>query len=82
MSVPTITNKAEPFEVEVKRFYLPAVLTCDCPACGVPAVCDMENDYLSYPMANKPFDQGLCCRECEHEWNVSLTLTVRVEVSR
>jgi hypothetical protein len=81
MSDVAVTNRAEPFEVEVKRFYVPAVVACDCPNCGERVTHDMENDYLSYPVANEPFDHGMYCAKCEHEWTVLLTLTVRVEVA-
>lgn len=68
--------------IDVKRFYLPGVvLTAQCPACG--ASCEKDYggcDYLSFPVMGSPFDLGLYCRSCDHEWSVPAKLTVRLEL--
>lgn len=63
-----------------KRFYLPGVLVKTvCPKCGKPNTRDMGDDYLSYPIAGKPFQIGAYCKSCEHEWKVTVILRITLE---
>jgi len=60
-----------------KRFYLPgASIETECPKCQVPFKEDFAKDYFSYPPFNVPFNYGLYCGACGHEWNVSLQINV------
>lgn len=73
------SNKA--FEIEVKRFYLPGYeLTDECPKCKATTTYDLEDNYLSYPTANKPTRFNFCCSNCDHEWHRQILLTVKVEL--
>ena len=67
--------------LEVKRFYVPAVLRTKCPKCGADHERDFADRYLSYPVANEPFDEDLYCPEegCGHEWTARLRLVLRLE---
>jgi len=74
-------NKDAAVELDVKRFYVPGVmLTDDCPKCGERYARDLGDDYLSYPVANRPFDFTVYC-ECGHEWTAKLILRLSVEVA-
>lgn len=76
---------SQPFEIDVKRFYLPGVVLKErCPSCGAEALDDLGDRYLSYPTANVDFDHGMWCKDCGHEWKVKLHLRLelrRVEAS-
>jgi hypothetical protein len=76
-----IENRPEPFEIQVKRFYLPARVTDTCPNCGKEQTRDLDGDYLSYPKANAPEPVNFYC-DCEHEWQVWVTLRVTLEPAR
>jgi hypothetical protein len=68
-------------DLEVKRFYIPGVvLSGKCPNCKAKWWEDFGDSYLSYPTANKPFDHGCCCPECDHEWTVRLRIDLAVSV--
>jgi hypothetical protein len=68
-------------ELEIKRCYLPGVsLEGTCPKCGAPYARDCEDDYLSYPTVNEPFKETCYCAKCQHEWKVTLRLTITLEV--
>lgn len=75
-------------DLEIKRFYVPGfVLKTKCPKCGGDFERDYGEDYLSYPPVGKPFKETLyCCADvddggtCEHEWEVTLRLDVRLSV--
>lgn len=73
--------KAVPFEVDVKRFPFSDKIRYTCPKCGKKRTLNgLMYDYLSYPTANKEFDLGCYCHECDHEWNVKAILHIRLEV--
>jgi len=42
---------------------------------------DLEDRYLSYPVANKVVEDAACCEECCEEIPYNLTLKIDVEVS-
>lgn len=75
-----ITGNGVPFSTDEKRFYTPHVVKTKCPACGVDHEHDCSSWYFSYPTLNEPFDMGMACGECDHNWSVrvrlDLTLTV------
>lgn len=76
MSAPVIEGVATG-EVDCKRLHLPGVvLKATCPKCSAPCVQDFGDHYLSYPSMNAPEVHTLYCTACEHEWPVTLTLTV------
>ena len=76
-----------PFEINVKRFYLPVTLTATCPECGKEVVRDCTNSYLSYPTANEPIDVHFYCysegddgnEDEEHEFYEKVILRLTVE---
>ncbi len=79
-----IESTGQSFEIEDgKRFRMPGtVISGDCPKCGAAYKCGLAGDhYLSYPVTNKPFDQGCYCGTCEHEWKVRLILRVSLEIA-
>ncbi len=64
-----IESDGQPYEVGEKRFYMPGtIISGSCPKCGEAYEEDLEDNYLSYPTANEPFDQNCYCGKCEHEW--------------
>jgi glucose dehydrogenase len=69
------------FHVEVKRFYIPFKFNLECPSCGYINGVDLEDRYLSYPVANKVVEDAACCEECCEEIPYNLTLKIDVEVS-
>lgn len=79
-------NSIEPFSVEVKRFYFPAMLKGVCPTCGEEIEHDFEQDYLSYPTANEWFieDMGHWSedRQDDCEYQLKLKVNMNLEVSR
>jgi hypothetical protein len=79
---PTVEGFVKPgTEIDVKRFYLPGVtLRATCPKCNHPWVHDMAHHYLSYPVANVPFEDNAYCPECEHEWTFRLRLNLSLGV--
>ncbi len=76
-----ITCNGDPFHVDVKRLYVPAVLEGKCPKCDADYTSDFMDHYLSYPTANEPFERGCYCQECMHEWKVTLKLNLTLEVA-
>lgn len=70
----------EPFESGVKRFYLRASIESACPECGESVKQDFEDEYLSYPVLNAPFEHVMCCSK-DHEWRVDLLLECRLKVA-
>ncbi len=84
----TVANGTEPFDLDVKRFYIPGtVLNSTCPQCGEKCAKDLGDQYLSYPAANKKIDVTFC-HEVEkdgkwdtHEWDVRVIVRVTVEAA-
>jgi len=75
-----VTNKEVAFELCEKRFNLPATIDGVCPKCGSPFSKNYEDHYLSYPFTNKDMTEHLYCSHCEHEWNVKIRLTLKLEI--
>lgn len=67
------------FEVGEKRFYLPYLLTGECPSCEHSYERDLSFDYLSFPVLGDVNTVDMYCYECEHEWVEFLFLDVKVE---
>lgn len=66
--------------IDVKRFHIPGtVLTGSCPECSEPYHEDFAVRYLSYPTVG--LNTHTCyCPECDHEWAVTLKLTLGIEL--
>lgn len=75
----TIKPVHKPFELELKRCYLPFVLRSTCPKCGTEAVYD-DSYYLSYPKVGEPESYTVLCEECNFKWELKLRLTLNLEV--
>lgn len=66
--------------IEVKRLYLPFIVSDECPGCKKTIKIDLErSDYLSYPKLNEPFDFHIGCCDCNIEWSKQIKLTVNIE---
>ncbi len=82
-----IVNSTEPFDIDVKRFYVPgASLASKCPKCGREHERDFGDRYIMYPKANTPIKINLYCGDdedggCGHEWSVMAVLRVTLEVA-
>jgi len=80
-----VENTDKPFEIEVKRFYFPAILYATCPTCGKECAKNGNGDYLSYPKANTPTKVYFYCqsivdgKDVEHEFTEEIILRVTVE---
>lgn len=80
-----IENTNKSFELEVKRFYFPAVLRANCPVCGKECIKDGSGDYLSYPKVNTPTKVYFYCysivdgKDVEHEFKKEIILRITVE---
>lgn len=72
-------------DIDSKRFYMPTVLTADCPVCGKEVVRRLDEDYLSYPTANIVGRMSMMCVTNAasgegHEFEVPYILMVSIEV--
>jgi len=61
-----IEHGKDPFEIPVKRFYLPIKIYWKCPK-GHENITDLNRECLSYPLLNVPNEYGLCCSICDDE---------------
>lgn len=78
-----ISQKYSPFEIDVKRFYVPnTTIEDECPKCRIINKKDLDGDYLSYPSANEPFDFNFHCGTCNTEWTQKIELQVVVKMVR
>jgi hypothetical protein len=79
----TVVSNDDPFELDIKRCYLPVVLKATCPACGVEVEMDLNGDeYLSYPYINGRERVGMSHEIDDgeyHEFEVFITLRLTVE---
>jgi len=69
----------EEYELGVKRFYLPIVITKECKSCNKPMHIDLESNYLFYPIVNKPYEVGFYCEECDEEYMIPIILRISVD---
>lgn len=74
-----IKNLNKPFELEIKRCYLPTILEAFCPECKTRNVSDLQDDYISYPQINAEESFAFYCQECGHEWEESIKIKIHVE---
>lgn len=74
-----IIPETEAFDIDVKRFYTPFHVEDTCPECGHNATWGPDQDYLSYPTVNAPFDLTMYCTECDHNWEHRVILRVTLE---
>jgi hypothetical protein len=88
-TIDKIENTGDACDLDIKRCYLPIVVTAKCPHCGLTVQKFLEGDYVSYPKINKPFDlpmhhiiehdEGM--RDEEHDWKVKVILRVMLEAA-
>lgn len=81
----TNTKTDEAFDLDIKRCYLPIVITDTCPLCGVEVERHLNGHYLSYPKLNVPFkitmyhyverENG---KDEEHEWQAEKEVVLRI----
>lgn len=74
----TRTNN-KPFEIEVKRFYFPYIITSCCSKCGDEFEFDGNSDYISYPVVGQPEKIYFYCDDCSHEWSEEIVLDINVK---
>lgn len=74
-----IINHREPFDLDVKRFYLPTEIVTRCPSCDSKVYRDFEEDYLCYPVANTKESVAFHCDHCHHEFSEFIIVKVTVE---
>jgi hypothetical protein len=83
----TIKNTKDVCALDIKRCYLPIVITDTCPKCGAQVSRNLGSDYVSYPTVNKKFTINMHHviehpdRDEEHEWPVHVVLSVVMEVA-
>ena len=72
-----ITRTDEAFPLDVKRLHLPVKVEMDCPHCGEPWECDLNEDrYMGFPTLGVPEDLYGYCNKCEREFTVMVVLEV------
>ena len=74
-----------PFQVDVKRFYVPCEIEDACPACGEIVTRD-SGDYLSYPVTNKAIELNFYHGDCPKnpagtEWSQRVILKIVLEIA-
>lgn len=74
-----IINYEEPFDLGVKRFYLPVEIQAECPCCCSEISRDLEDDYLSYPVANVKEPVTFYCEDCNEDFTENIIVKVTVE---
>lgn len=80
-----IENTSEVMSLDIKRCYLPIIITDTCPTCGTEVSKHLGSDYVSYPKVNVPFEISMyhCIehpdRDEEHDWKLKVILRVTVE---
>jgi hypothetical protein len=81
-----IVNTGERLAIELKRAYLPVVVTSECPECGELVEKDLSDDYLSYPVANGKEELHFCHEiadgEDEHEWSETIVVRLTIEAAQ
>ena len=72
---------SDPFEIPVKRLYLPFRVLDDCPKCGKQRAHDLNSQYLSYPVLGDTISLGFYCEEGHpiEEWTCEVMLQVSLE---
>ena len=81
-----IESKGPPITIDEKRFYVPAIIKDTCPKCGAAYERDLNEQYLSYPPCNVPFNLTMDCyaevdgKPCGAEWEIPVRLDVQVSL--
>jgi len=76
-----IINSKETKVEMSKRCRIPVTLKDKCPNCSTEIIKDYsEDDYLMYPLTNKPFVNTFSCPECMHEWKAPKNLVLRISL--
>ena len=75
-----ILNKTKPYELDVKRCYLPFSIITNCPNCGSTIERDVSTDYLSFPYLNSKECVGLYCTECENDFVIDIKISINVDI--
>jgi len=75
--------------LDIKRCYLPFIVSAPCPKCGIVVERDLANDYISYPKTGRSFPlhmvhdlvtslPGTPTIYGEHEFNVLVRLDLEL----
>lgn len=77
------------WEVDVKRFYAPAIVRSVCPECGADVSRHLDDNYLGYPELGVMDIHMICYKEwetddgtwdcSEHEFTTRIRMTIQVE---
>lgn len=70
------------YPTDEKRYYLPIVLTKECESCKKLLEVDLDSNYLSYPIINKPYEIWFYCEDCDTEYKDFITLRISIEQSK
>lgn len=72
-----------PFEVPVKRLYLPGTIRARCPKCGREHEIDLERYHLSFPTAFGVDRETYECRDedCAQEFAVHFVMEISVRAA-
>jgi hypothetical protein len=64
---------SKPIEIDVKRFYLPFVVTATCPLCRAEVERRLDDQYLSYPETGRN-SLSMYHESCNASWDVEVDL--------
>ncbi len=72
---------SKPFELEIKRCYLPVVVEAFCPECKTKCIQDLGDNYLSYPTLNGEEELYFCCENegCENEFSKYINIGLNIQ---
>jgi len=73
------TDTEDYFYLEVKRCYLPFILSSSCPECKTAVERDLEDQYLMEPCLGGETEVWFCCSECNHEWDENIIVDVTIK---
>lgn len=82
-----LISENKPFRLDVKRFYFPAKIECDCPICWQKVFTDLNDDYISYPTLNSTSDVYMICehldtdKEDSDSWEKYVQIKIDLNVS-
>lgn len=66
-------------ELDIKRCYLPGLkISQKCPHCSSEVKFDGDYEYIGFPDAGVPFQLTMYCRECNHDWEETIQIIIRV----
>lgn len=79
MSTKLLENVGKGTELD-KRTYIDGVViekTCDC---GEVLKCDLESDYLNYPVIGQPYSLSFYCDNCEKDFYDAVDVTIQLNL--